>query len=248
MKSVGRVCSFALFAAVCAPAQTPVSRPVFEVASIKPNASGDHHTGTDGWPGRIKFTNLTLQALIARAYRVSPFQVTGPDWLATEHFDIEAKYPDGATPEDRQQMLRTLLEDRFKVAVHREPKEMPGYVLVVEKGGAKLKRSDSEDNDTQHTGGRVERLAAKGTTMATLVELLSRYMGQPVVDRTGLDGKYDFELRWSRDDQNPEPGMQDVPPSIFTALQETLGLRLKAQKVPAEIVVVDHVDRTPTEN
>ncbi|HEY3839585.1 MAG TPA: TIGR03435 family protein [Bryobacteraceae bacterium] len=240
--------AFGLLAVVRMPAQTPESHPTFEVAAIKPNSSGDRHSGTDGWQGRIVFTNLTLQALIAQAYRVSPFQVTGPDWLATERFDIEAKYPEKAKPGDRQQMLRSLLEDRFKLAAHHESKELPGYALIVAKTGFKLTRSEGGDNDTQHSGGRIQRLTAKSTTIASLAILLSRYIGQPVVDKTGISGAYDFELSWSRDEQATDPDTQDAVPSIFTALQETLGLRLRAQKVAAEIVVVDHAERRPTEN
>lgn len=223
------------------------AHPAYEAASIKLNNSGEGHTGTDGWRGRIVFTNMPLQRLIAQAYRVSPFQVSGPDWLASEHFDIVATYPPDAPNAARQQMLRTLLEERFKLAVHRESKEMPGYAMVTAKGGFKLTPSEPGDDDTQHSAGAVESLAARKTSMASLAALLSRYMGQPVVDRSGIEGVYDFELRWSRDDQSAERA-NDAPPSIFTELQEKLGLRLQAQKVPAEIVVVDSVERMPTEN
>jgi len=223
------------------------ARPTYEAASIKLNNSADGHSGTDGYQGRIMFENMPLQRLIAQAYRVSPFQVSGPAWLQAEHFDIVATYPPEAPGTARQQMLRTLLEDRFKLAVHRDSKEMPGYALVPAKSGFKLKPSAGDGNDTHHTGGRIESLEAKNTTMATLAQLLARYTGQPVVDKTGIEGAYDFQLRWSREEQNSEPG-PDAPPSIFTALQESLGLRLQAQKVPVEIVVVDRVERAPTQN
>jgi uncharacterized protein (TIGR03435 family) len=223
------------------------TRPAYEVASIKLNNSASSHIGTDGYQGQIFFTNMPLRRLIARAYNVNPFQVSGPGWLEAEHFDIIAKYPDGATPKDRGLMLRTLLEDRFRLAVHLESKETSGFALVVAKSGFKLKPAQGEDNDTEHSGGVVESLSAKNTSIATLAELLSRYIGQPVIDASGIPGGYDFELKWSREDQNTEPA-RDAPPSIYTALQETLGLRLEPRKVPVRLVVVDHVERTPTEN
>lgn len=241
-----------LFAVVSGLGQTSVSRPAFEVASVKPNHSGDPHSGTDGWQGRVVFTNLTLQNLIAQAYGVSPFQVTGPAWLSSERFDIEAKYPEGTKQAgDKQQMLLSLLQERFKLTAHLENKEMSGYAIVIAKTGFKLapsKSDDPKDNDTQHFGGAIQRLQARGTSIATLATLLSRYTGQPVVDKSGIGGQFDFELRWSRDEQNPEAAAPDTPPSIFSALQETLGLKLQAQKVSAEIVVVDHAERTPSEN
>jgi uncharacterized protein (TIGR03435 family) len=240
-----RFAGVCLFFAASVAAQD--ARPAYEAASIKLNNSADGHTGTDGYQGRIMFENMPLQRLVAQAYQVSPFQVSGPAWLQSEHFDIVATYPPDAPGAARQRMLRTLLEDRFKLAVHKDSKEMPGYALVAAKNGFKLKPSEGGENDTRHTGGRIESLDAKNTTMATLAQLLARYTGQPVVDETAIAGTYNFQLRWSRDEQNAEPN-PDAPPSIFTALQESLGLRLQAQKVPVEIVVVDRVERTPTEN
>jgi uncharacterized protein (TIGR03435 family) len=146
-------------------------------------------------------------------------------------------------------MLRALLEDRFKVAVHRESKEMPGYALVVAKRGFKLKPVEpGGGSDTNSTGGRVRTLTVKRTSMASLADLLARNLDQMVVDRTGLEGVYDFQLRWTNDDQNSSSTDADAAPSLFTAIQETLGLRLQPQKVPTEIIVVDHVERVPTEN
>jgi uncharacterized protein (TIGR03435 family) len=125
---------------------------------------------------------------------------------------------------------------------------MPGYALAVARSGFKLKPSEATGNDTQHHGGRVQTLSAKGTSMAFLADLLSRYLQSVVIDKTGISGVYDFELRWANDDQPPEGAAPETIPSLFTALQETLGLRLQPEKVPVEIVVVDHVERSPIEN
>ncbi len=194
------------------------------------------------------FENMPLHRLIETAYGVTPAQIIGPDWLNTLRFDITATYPPDSKAADHAVMLRTLLEDRFKLAVHRETKEVSGYALVVAKGGFKLKPAQPAENNTEHSGGAVQALKATNTSLDALAGLLSRYIGQLVVDRTGLDGVYDFELHWTRDDAGSEAAGQDAPPTIYTAVQQTLGLRLQAQKVPAEIVVVDHVEKAPTEN
>ena len=224
-------------------AQSSDNRPAYEAASVKLNTSADPHSGSDASKGQIVMTNLTLQRLIERAYGVKPTQVSGPSWLADVRVDIMAKFPPDTKDSDHPQMLRTLLEDRFKLSVHRETKELPGYALLVAKGGFKLKPVDAEDNDTRHQGGRIETLSAKATSMATLADLVSRYLNTMVIDKTGVDGAYNFDLRWATDQQNAD----DVP-TLPVALQETLGLRLQAQKVPVDVIVVDHVERVPTEN
>jgi uncharacterized protein (TIGR03435 family) len=167
--------------------------------------------------------------------------------METVRFDIIAKFPPDAKAEDRSVMLRTLLEDSLKLAVHRESKELPGYALVVGKR-FKLQPVEAGESGTSTNGGRVVTLTAKNISMAGLADVVTRRLGQMVVDKTGLTGVYDLELRWTNDDQVASSGEADAPPTIFTALQETLGLRLQAQKVPTPMVVVDHVERAPIEN
>lgn len=236
-----------LLGAAALSAQTPAPRPAYEAASIKANTSGTNDTSSHGTRGQVVMNNLPLKRLIERAYGVKPYQVAGPDWLENVRFDITAKYPADSKADDRTLMLRTLLEDRFKLAVHRGSKEMRGYALVVAKGGFKLKPSDARDSGTDHQGGRVHNLTATGLSMAGLAEFVSRMMNEVVVDGTGIAGGYDFKLRWANEDQNPDATGAQAP-SLPTALQETLGLRLQPQKVPVEIVVVDHVERVPIEN
>jgi uncharacterized protein (TIGR03435 family) len=238
----------ALLAAGAVLAQPQVARPAYEAASVKLNTSGSGDSSSNGSEGQIVFTNRTLKRLIGRAYGVEPFQVTGPVWMEAVSFDIVAKYPADTQDGDRPLMLRTLLEDRFKLSVHRESKEMPGYALVVAKSGFKLKPVEPGADDTRHNGGRVQTLKAKKTSMALMADLVTRYLGEVVVDRTGIDGVYDFDLRWTNDDQNPSALDAGAPPSLAVALQETLGLRLQPQTVPVEVIVVDHVERVPTEN
>lgn len=230
-------------------AQPQDTRPAFDAASVKPNTSGSGSSSSNGSKGQIVMINLTLKRLIERAYNVQPFQVTGPEWMESVRFDIVAKYPPDTKSEDRPLMLKALLEDRFKLAVHRETKEMPGYALVVAKGGFKLKPVEPGGTSTNSHGEHAQTtLTATKTSMASLADSVARELGVTVADRTGLGGVYNFELRWTSQDQNPDNAAADDPPSLFAALQETLGLRLQPQKVPVEIIVVDHAERVPIEN
>jgi uncharacterized protein (TIGR03435 family) len=239
--------SAVLCLAAAALAQPRDAHPTFEAASVKLNTSGDGSSSSHGTKGQIVMNNMTLKRLIERAYGVLPFQVAGPAWMETVHVDIVAKYPPDTQEADRSLMLRALLEDRLKLTVHRESKDLPGYALTVAKSGFKLKPAEPGSSDTSVNGGRIRTLTAKRTSMEYLASLIARNLGEAVVDKTGVQGAYDFELRWNADDQNATGVDADVP-SIFTALQETLGLRLQSQKVAGEIIVVDHVERVPTEN
>ena len=223
------------------------AQPAYEVASIKPNNSGSTSSSTHGNKGEIFMKNQTLRRLVERAYDVKPFQVTAPGWLESVRFDISAKYPEETKPDDRVLMMRKLLEDRFKLEAHRETKEMQGYVLVVAKKGLKIKPVENTGGgpNTNGTGDRIRTLKVEMITMAQLADQVSRTLGEMVVDQTGVTGVFSFELRWTNDDKISNEG---EAPSIFTALQETLGLRLQPQKVPVEMVVVDRVERVPTEN
>jgi uncharacterized protein (TIGR03435 family) len=241
-----RTCQLiALFAAGAALGHPQDARPTYEAASVKLNTSGSVGSSSRGSKGQVVFTNQTLKRLIERAYTVKPFQVVGPGWIENVSFDIAAKYPPDSKDDDRSLMLRTLLEDRFRLAVHRTTKEMPGFALVVAKGGFKLKPVEPGGSSTDSNGGRVRTLTAKKTSMAQVADFVARTLGETVVDQTGIDGAYDFDLRWTTDDQNPDAA---PAPTLFIALQETLGLRLQPQKVPVELLVVDHVERVPTEN
>ncbi len=227
-------------------AQPSGTRLAYEAASVKLNTSGNSGSDTDGTRGQITFQNISLEGLIELAYSVGPHRVSGPEWMGSVHVDLAAKYPPDTNRADRWLMLRSFLEDSFKLAVHRETKEVQGYAMVVAKSGFKLKPSESGENDTESSGGRVRTLTAKATSLASLADLVARNMGAVVVDRTGIDGVFDFVLRWARGDQEGEHA-GDTPPLPVT-LQDSLGLRLQAQKVPIEMIVVDHLERTPTQN
>jgi uncharacterized protein (TIGR03435 family) len=240
-------------------------RPSFEVASVKPGDPNNRQVCVCfDPPGRFIGVNVTLKMLIVDAYNVRNHQISGgPNWLASAKFDIEAKMP-RATPipaglDGPPQILRlieqSLLEERFKLAVHRETRAEQLYELVVDRNGPKLK----ESTDTLRSGvpqgiGFNKRGYLTGTAayMLLLVNQLSQMLGRTVIDKTGLTGTYDFTLKWA-----PDPGVLGIPadgpdappppdpdgPSIFTAMQEDLGLKLQSAKGPVEIIVIDHAEK-----
>jgi len=219
----------------------------FDVTSVKPSGPGGRwSSGIDTMPGRIQGDRVTLKRCIMQAYAVGPHQVLGgPEWIATDRWRIEARatrpVEDDAV---LMKMLQGLLADRFQLAVHRETRTLPAYVLEVGRNGPKMARADGVDDDTDMDGWRgALTLTAKKTDMNSLAEALEGRLDRPVVNRTGLAGGYNFTLHWSpangqvQDDDDAE----DV--SIFTAVAEQLGLRLKAAKEPVEVLVVDRAER-----
>jgi uncharacterized protein (TIGR03435 family) len=238
-----------LLAPVAAAAQPQPTRPTFDVATIKLDPCGGQRSNR-GSTDQLISTDQTLKQLVVLAYSVQPYQVTGPAWMESVCFDITAKYPPGTKFADRWLMMRTLLEDRFHLTVHHDTKEMTGYALLVSKAGFKLKSSDpGEDSTSGGNQGHVWTFSARKIPMSILAYELADSLSDIVVDRTGLGGVYDFQLKWASDDMNASGGANpDSAPSLFTALEDTLGLTLQRQKVPVPIIVVDSVDRAPTEN
>ena len=246
--------SFILWAASSLYGQT-TARQEFEVASIKPadpNARGSS-SHTDRRFMTIK--NWTLKRLVQRAFGVEDYQVTGgPNWLDTYRFDINAKV-DEAEPElkgkegqDRiKAMLESLLGERFEFQFHRETKQLPIYNLETAKSGFKL--TAAKDTGSSSTNSNNGRLTCKGVSMPAFAVFLSGNMERPVLDATGVLGVFDFKLEWSTQDVAAKaPDANELAgPSIFTALQEQLGLKLESTKGPVEIIVVDHAEK-PTEN
>lgn len=221
--------------------------PAFEVAAIKPNHSGltDQHSDSDN--DRLTCVNMTLKRYIAKAWRVRDDQIEGPGWLASERFDLTAKASGIVNDEMISQMLETLLAERFKLAVHREPREGRVYALTVAKGGVKLQPVEATGGST--TSATRASLTVEGASMDRVAGALSRHLDFPVVNQTGLDGVYSFKLAW--DPASTELSSSGTPgagPSIFTALQKELGLKLESRKMPVEVLVIDHVERVPAEN
>jgi uncharacterized protein (TIGR03435 family) len=309
-------------------AQAPAA-PAFEVATIKPAppldpakiAAGQLHIGMKTDAGRVDIGFLSLSDLIRVAYKIKPYQLTGPDWLSSARWDIMAKIQDGASADQVPEMLQTLLADRFKLAVHRTNTEHSVYALVVGKNGSKLKEAepdpppaaepdgqpagppargglvfgsgDSQVRVTPNAGGRgatinsgkfgqmkigmgeagMMRMEFSKMKMADLADLLSPFADRPVLDLTELKGSYQVSLDLSMQDMmqvarasgmgammGPGPGApgadasrspadaaSTTTSSIFTAVQQ-LGLKLDSRKAPVEMIVVDHAEKTPTDN
>jgi uncharacterized protein (TIGR03435 family) len=213
------------------------SEPRFEVASIKPSPpdAGDANV-LKPTPDRFQADNFTARRLIALAWDVRIFQVSGgPSWLDSQPYDVAAK-PDGNVEDQHlRRMVRTLLAERFQLQVHHATKEMPVFVLETAKGGARLPPA-SPGNDPE-IRGRGGHLIAKRVTAEFLSRILANELERPVLNRTGIDGAFDVELDYTPD-QNPEPGA-----SLFTALQEQLGLKLETQRAPVDVLIVDRIER-----
>ncbi len=236
--------------ALALPAQTTS----FEVAAIKPNRSGGGGSSIRAGKGQIGMENVSLRKLTLFAYGIPDdreYALSGPDWLGTERFDILAKFPADTPLDQVRVMLRTMLAERFKLALHRETRMLPAYELVVAKGGPRIQPAEPGQNGTS---GRPGRLEATKITMQKLCDLLVRMVGQPVHDATGLNGVYTFTLEWTPDETQKPAGPDEGAASnasgttLFAALQEQLGLKLQGRKAPAEILVVDRMEKIPTEN
>jgi uncharacterized protein (TIGR03435 family) len=226
--------------------------PSFEVATIKPAApSNDGHTHINYPPDdRFSAQNITLSALMQWAYGMPENQILdGPSWLSSTRFDIQAKAdPDqikSLTSEQlrelKQQMLQTLFADRFHLKAHQETRVLPAYDLVVAKGGVKLLSSKNNGNSVTI---RRTYLNGEGLTINLIAKELSKITGRVVVDKTNLTGRYDLKLQWTPDDA---PATDDSAPSLFTAIQEQLGLKLESAKEPVPVLVIDHIE-PPTPN
>jgi len=217
----------------------------FEVASIKPSsADPSSPSGINTGNGRLTASNVTLKRCIMGAYAVGPSQISGgPDWLESDRFEITAKAEQPVGDHILMTMLQTLLAERFKLALHRETKPIQAYVLEIGKNGPKLEKGDGHGAKTDNGRGRI---VATNATMDRFAEILSRQMDLPVVNHTGLDGSFNLKLQWTPESVRtaaPVDGPGVDGPSIFTAIQEQLGLRLHAQKVPVEVLVIDHVEK-----
>jgi uncharacterized protein (TIGR03435 family) len=233
--------------------------PAFEVATVKRSPDLMKYSGVQ-FPGggRFEASQLTVKAMVAFAYDIRDFYVSGgPGWAGTDRFEIVAKADPSATPAQMRAMLQTLLAERFKLAVRRETKEATVYQLLVAKDGVNssgLPESSLKVGGIRFLGrGQIEGI---GNTMSGLANYLQTLLDRVVVDKTGLTGNYDFKLSWTPDEsQAGKPGAQaglanaaePGGPSIFTALQEQLGLKLESSKGPVEALVIEHVEK-PSDN
>ena len=251
-----------IFAAGLA-AQTP-QRPVFdafEVASIKPSTNPTGRFIRMQTATEFTAHNHTVRTLLAAAYNLSPNAVLGgPPLVDSDYWEIVAKTPaPQPTPEQQMAMLRQLLADRFRVRFHREPKEMPIYALTVTQGGPKLKPTTLNPNADPAgppplifvVSLPVLKLAARYASMGDFATLLQRALEQPVIDQTGLIGRYDFDLEFTPDEtlySGAFKGAEDASkPGLLAALHDQLGLKLSATRGPVSALVIDHAEQ-PSDN
>jgi uncharacterized protein (TIGR03435 family) len=245
----------ALFLAVsCAFAQSP---PAFEVAAIKP-ADPDFRGRFITMQSTHQFLarNHSVRTLVMAAYNLHPRAVSGgPSWVDNDHFDIQAVTPGEARPTQDQQMamLRQLLADRFHLTFHREPKELSVYAVVPAKGGPRISESTTPPANAGplaiHLYPDHVEFPARNATILEFTSVLQRAaLDRPVVDRTGLAGRYDFDLAWTPDETQfggfhpaePIDGLRK--PDLFAAIQQQLGLKLEATKAPVDLLFIDKVD------
>ncbi len=258
----------------------------FEVASIKPDHSGDMRMGVALEPGgRFVATNVPVRFLIQFAYQLKDNQLQGlPGWADSDRYDIAAKPESGAgtKTDEVRVMMQSLLADRFQMTFHKETREMPIYALVVAKSGLKMQASTGnadfgddlkkrpEPGPGRGRGGqglgggggegiRMSRGELNGANVkvAMIADQLSRIVGRSVIDKTGLTGSYDFNLKYLPEGaapmgRGPESAEASAPsdsqmPSIFAAVQEQLGLKLEGQKGPVDLYIIDRLEK-PSEN
>jgi uncharacterized protein (TIGR03435 family) len=259
------------FAVICCPARgqaqtaaaatAQAATPVLEVATIKPVKDPSPNNMRDRTEGRrLTARNVTVRDLIMMGYELDPGQILGgPAWMGSDEYDIDAEAVEGVDldNERKEEMLfRELLADRFKLTFHHEQRTLAVYLLVVAKSGPKLKSADPqgvENSACEHAGVctfRKRTLSDFARFMQFVV------LDRPVVDKTGIAGTFDFTLKWTPDESQfsrlglfyrPPAEDSSLPPPLFKAIEEQLGLKLEPEKIPAEVLVIDKVER-PTAN
>lgn len=280
--------------------QTPDSELTFEVASVKPAPPGSGGRGGGvgirggpgtADPGQITYTHILLKKILMDAYGMKDYQISGPDWLVTERYDIIAKIPEGTTKDQSNFMLRSLLKERFNLMYHSESRDLAVYELVVAKNGWKLNAAAAADDAPSAPGTPVRmtpdkdgfpdlpagsanmvgvnsngrmRVAARMQPISGLINELESMLDRHILDKTGLTGKYDFKLQFSTEGLGGNFARvmsAQAPPtatpvetqnhggvSLFAAVQDQLGLKLESKKDRIDYLIIDHIDKVPTEN
>jgi uncharacterized protein (TIGR03435 family) len=222
--------------------------PGWEAVTVKPTDPNDTVSHINIRGRHVMVEGESVEAMLRFAYGVQQSQIVGPpDWMKTERWDV-AGVPDAAGKPDLpqfQSMMRKLLAERFGLTLHREQRAMPVFALTLAKGGPKLEKSSGNPNAGPGSGGSgsngLEIRHYTNASMPDLALMLMPFTDRPIVDQTGLQGRYDFQLRWTRDEAPATA--TDAPPGLFTAMQEQLGLKLQPANIPAEVLAIDKVER-----
>lgn len=240
-----------------AEAETQVATPIYDVVSIVPNKSDNGNWGINTHDASFTATNISLQSLVANAYNIRDGLISGiPAWAGSARFDVNAKIVDPDLPalkkltkEQRAAMLAAILAERFQLKVHTETKILPVYELVVLKQGPKFKESKTQDEKSGGMSASDSEVTLTAAPLASLIYMLAGHLHRTVIDKTGLNAKYDLHMKWAADRAamaGPDGGRVEASdesgPSIFTALQEQLGLKLESTKGPVTTLVVDHAE------
>jgi uncharacterized protein (TIGR03435 family) len=251
LKALPLALTFLLFAthsALAQPAPKPSPQPSFEVATIRPTAPGDKNNGSWSLPGIGQFwaRGLSLKYLIHLAYDIDLNQIAAKQpWLDSAYFDINAKPEEGVSLSraELRPRLQNILETRFHLVTHFETRMDPGYALLVAKGGPKLTPTKGDKFPGFRINVSPGHVEGINWSMDYLAAMLQQAAGRPVSNQTQIAGSYDVKLEFAPDIETDSP-----LPSIFTALKSTLGLELKPRRIPVQVLVIDSVDRVPTEN
>jgi uncharacterized protein (TIGR03435 family) len=224
--------------------------PAFEVATVKVNRTDSGGTNLPRISnGRMRAENASLKQILQVAYGLSALQIGGPSWLDSDRFDLAAKAPEGVADSDLMPMLQSLLKERFQLTAHRENREMPVFEMIVAKDGLKISVFDPSHIPARPPRNGAESMIIGPMTMSQLANTLTPAAGRPVLNKTGLDGRYFCAVTFSPLTAQANGSAADASPlDIFAAVQQQLGLKLEPKKETLEVLVVDHAERIPREN
>jgi uncharacterized protein (TIGR03435 family) len=228
--------------------QAPSEAPAFDAASIRPAQEGRTQILTS--PGTLTMRNVNLLDIVSWAYDIAHLQISGPDWMRTTRYDLLAKAEGGGGEDRLRMMLSRLLAERFGLSAHFEQKEMQAYVLTLQKDGPKFKESTDEGPPEFTNAGR-GMLVAHRATMPELADKLSDPLRSPVIDQTGLKGKYEIRIDitgFIAAAGDNGPNQDEVLSILFNAIPAQLGVKLEAKKENVKLLVVDHMEQQPTAN
>ncbi len=227
------------------------AQPVFDVAAVRVSQSGrgegDWRDDIQASPGSVIMRNVTLKTAIRWAYHVMDYQVTGPDWIGTDRYNISGKSTEPVAEDQLRLMLQALLAERFQLAFHRQTKELHAYEMVVAKCGAKFHESKVEGEPVVNPDKSRMTVDVKGFPASQIVDVLSKMLHAPVINNTGFTGRYDATVNIARYMPDGSTPFEPVA-TIILALQEELGLKLESKKMMLDLLIVDHAEKVPAEN
>ena len=222
--------------------------PAFEVAAVKPNHTEEHpRTYPQLHNGTFSAEAASMKTLLVVAYGLIEQRINGPAWLDTERYDITAKAPEGIADSQIMPLLQSLLKDRFHLESHFEMKELPAYDMVMSKRGAKLKPFDPAHPPNPPRDQRAPAVMVGVGTASQIADALARAVGRPVVNKTGIEGLFGWMVSYTPFSASGN-SVASTAPDIFAAIEQQLGLKLEPRKESLQILVIDHLERIPTEN